>query len=57
MTQEQALNIIKQYLEVATRHGAYGLQDTVNIIEALKVIDPSIVKQEEKPAVKNESKK
>jgi len=43
MTNEQALETIKLALDLAARKGAFGLQDFANILEALKIIDPSIV--------------
>lgn len=46
MKQEDALTTIKLALEAATRKGVYGLQDVVNILDALKVLDPSIVIEE-----------
>ena len=46
----QALEVIKQALNVATMKGAFNLMDTQNILEALSILEapdnPTILKEE-----------
>ena len=48
--QNQALEVIKQALNVATMKGAFNLMDTQNILEALSILEtaevPTIDKEE-----------
>lgn len=41
--QNQALEVIKQALNVATMKGAFNLMDTQNILEALSILETAEV--------------
>lgn len=46
--QNQALEVIKQALNVATMKGAFNLMDTQNILEALSILETAEIPTPEK---------
>lgn len=45
MNQEQAIQILEQALDQATKNGSFNLKEVSHILQALQVIKPPVVKE------------